>query len=124
MRKLIIAGAVALVLFIVGAFAASFAVDSEDVASGADAVLLIVAALTDAELTAIEQRFGFEFASDHRAFLAAGLPVWTAGDDDLDRAEKRALREDTLSGTEIVDNGDTVDWLYLNLTADSHPFHT
>lgn len=38
MRKLIIAGAVALVLFIVGAFAASFAVDSEDVASGADAV--------------------------------------------------------------------------------------
>ena len=40
--------------------------------------------LTDAEFTAIEQRFGFEFASDHRAFLAAGLPVWTAGDDDPD----------------------------------------
>lgn len=26
--------------------------------------------------------------------------------------------------TEVVDNGDTVEWLYLNLTADSHPFHT
>ena len=26
--------------------------------------------------------------------------------------------------TEIVKNGDTVEWLYLNLTADSHPFHT
>lgn len=38
--------------------------------------------LTDAEFATIEQRFGFEFASDHRAFLAAGLPVWTVGDDD------------------------------------------
>ncbi len=26
--------------------------------------------------------------------------------------------------TEIVANGTTVEWLYLNLTADSHPFHT
>lgn len=26
--------------------------------------------------------------------------------------------------TEIVANGSTVEWLYLNLTADSHPFHT
>jgi spore coat protein A, manganese oxidase len=26
--------------------------------------------------------------------------------------------------TEVVQNGSTVDWLYLNLTADSHPFHT
>ena len=26
--------------------------------------------------------------------------------------------------TEIVTNGSTVEWLYLNLTADSHPFHT
>ncbi|HET7718344.1 MAG TPA: multicopper oxidase family protein [Acidimicrobiales bacterium] len=26
--------------------------------------------------------------------------------------------------TEVVDAGDTVEWLYLNLTADSHPFHT
>lgn len=31
--------------------------------------------LTDAEFAAIEQRYGFEFADDHRAFLAAGLPV-------------------------------------------------
>lgn len=26
--------------------------------------------------------------------------------------------------TEVVGNGKTVEWLYLNLTADSHPFHT
>ena len=26
--------------------------------------------------------------------------------------------------TEVVQHGSTVDWLYLNLTADSHPFHT
>ena len=26
--------------------------------------------------------------------------------------------------TEVVHEGDTVEWLYLNLTADSHPFHT
>ena len=26
--------------------------------------------------------------------------------------------------TEVVDDGGTVEWLYLNLTADSHPFHT
>ena len=26
--------------------------------------------------------------------------------------------------TETVPNGSTIDWLYLNLTADSHPFHT
>ncbi|MFE9956978.1 hypothetical protein [Micromonospora sp. NPDC005299] len=38
--------------------------------------------LTDAEFGGIERRFGFEFADDHRAFLAAGLPVWTPGHDD------------------------------------------
>ncbi|MCO8126706.1 hypothetical protein NHL50_05765 [Acidimicrobiia bacterium EGI L10123] len=38
MRKAIIAAIVATALFAVGAFAASFAVDSEDVASGADPV--------------------------------------------------------------------------------------
>jgi hypothetical protein len=38
--------------------------------------------LTDAEFAVIEQRYGFEFASDHRAFLAEGLPVWAAGHDD------------------------------------------
>jgi hypothetical protein len=38
--------------------------------------------LTAREFDRIEQRFGFEFADDHRAFLAHGLPVWTEGDDD------------------------------------------
>lgn len=31
--------------------------------------------LTDAEFTCIEQDYGLEFAGDHRAFLAAGLPL-------------------------------------------------
>ncbi|MEV6012527.1 hypothetical protein AB0M29_37755 [Streptomyces sp. NPDC051976] len=31
--------------------------------------------LTEAEFARIEQTYGFEFADDHRAFLAAGLPV-------------------------------------------------
>ena len=31
--------------------------------------------LTDAEFVTIERRFGLQFADDHRAFLAAGLPV-------------------------------------------------
>ena len=31
--------------------------------------------LTDTELARIERDYGFEFADDHRAFLAAGLPV-------------------------------------------------
>jgi len=35
----------------------------------------IAAGLTDAELSAIEHEFGFTFADDHRAFLAAGLPT-------------------------------------------------
>jgi hypothetical protein len=43
--------------------------------------------LTDAELDGVECRFGFQFADDHRTFLAAGLPVFTAGrDDHADRA--------------------------------------
>ncbi|MFI9569630.1 hypothetical protein [Streptomyces rishiriensis] len=33
------------------------------------------AGLTEAEFTRIEREYGFEFADDHRAFLAAGLPV-------------------------------------------------
>ena len=41
--------------------------------------------LADREFDEIEQRFGFEFADDHRAFLAEGLPVWTEGDDDPDK---------------------------------------
>jgi hypothetical protein len=35
----------------------------------------IEAGLTDEEFGRIEHEFGFEFADDHRAFLAAGLPV-------------------------------------------------
>ena len=35
------------------------------------------AGLTDSELDRIEQEFGFRFAADRRAFLAAGLPVNT-----------------------------------------------
>ena len=31
--------------------------------------------MTDAEIACIEQDYGFEFANDHRAFLAAGLPL-------------------------------------------------
>src|SRR6266540_1051379 len=31
--------------------------------------------LTDAEFARVEQEFGFEFADDHRAFLATALPV-------------------------------------------------
>lgn len=38
--------------------------------------------LTDTVFVSIERRFGFEFADDHRAFLAAALPVWTPGHDD------------------------------------------
>src|SRR4051812_34400911 len=38
MRKVLIAAVAALVLFVVGAFAASFALNSEDIASGNDAV--------------------------------------------------------------------------------------
>ena len=31
--------------------------------------------LTEAEFTRIEREYGFEFTDDHRAFLAAGLPI-------------------------------------------------
>lgn len=31
--------------------------------------------LTETEFARIEREYGFEFADDHRAFLAAGLPV-------------------------------------------------
>lgn len=35
----------------------------------------IAPGLTDAEISAVEARFGFTFDDDHRAFLAAGLPT-------------------------------------------------
>ncbi|MEV0648219.1 hypothetical protein AB0I28_23435 [Phytomonospora sp. NPDC050363] len=43
--------------------------------------------LSDAEFTAVEARYGFAFADDHRAFLAARVPVgrgwvdWRDGDE-------------------------------------------
>jgi hypothetical protein len=33
--------------------------------------------MTDAELSRVEQEYGFEFAEDHRAFLSVGLPLNT-----------------------------------------------
>lgn len=35
----------------------------------------IAPGLSEIELKGIEQEYGFEFADDHRAFLASGLPV-------------------------------------------------
>ncbi|MFI5736320.1 hypothetical protein ACIA49_39765 [Kribbella sp. NPDC051587] len=49
--------------------------------------------LTDAEFSRIEDEFGFGFADDHRAFLAAGLPVgsgfpnWRDGDRETLRSQ-------------------------------------
>ncbi|WP_280244898.1 hypothetical protein [Nocardia abscessus] len=37
--------------------------------------------MTDAEFERIETQHGFEFADDHRAFLAAGMPVRDVGED-------------------------------------------
>jgi hypothetical protein len=38
-------------------------------------VCAIDVGLTDREFARVEEEFGFRFAADHRAFLAAGLPV-------------------------------------------------
>lgn len=48
--------------------------------------------LTNAEFARIEGRFGFEFADDHRAFLAAGLPVGQHWPDWRDGADEDLLR--------------------------------
>jgi hypothetical protein len=48
--------------------------------------------LTEAELGAIEDEFGFRFAADHRAFLAAGLPSGR-GWPDWRGPDRAALRE-------------------------------
>jgi spore coat protein A, manganese oxidase len=44
----------------------------------------------------------------------------------MERDENGEMTDDPTApySTEKVPNGATVDWLYLNLTADSHPFHT
>ncbi|MFD9247301.1 hypothetical protein ACFV0D_36340, partial [Streptomyces sp. NPDC059556] len=58
--------------------------------------------LSEAELDAVEERFGFRFAADHRVFLAAGLPLgsprwpdWRGGDPD-DLADRLAGPADGL----------------------------
>lgn len=48
--------------------------------------------LTEAELGAIEDEFGFRFAADHRVFLAAGLPSGR-GWPDWRGSDRAALRE-------------------------------
>ena len=48
--------------------------------------------LTDAEAGAIEREFGFTFAADHRAFLAAGVPAGR-GWPDWRGADRQRLRE-------------------------------
>ncbi|MET0425302.1 MAG: hypothetical protein ABW046_15570 [Actinoplanes sp.] len=53
---------------------------------------LIGPGLTDPELTAIEAEFGFTFAADHRAFLAAGLPTGRSWPD-WRGPDREALRE-------------------------------
>ena len=57
----------------------------------------ISAGLTEGEFARVEELYGFEFADDHRSFLAAGLPLdapneqrprwvdWRAGDPDIIR---------------------------------------
>lgn len=47
--------------------------------------------LTDGEFAVVEAEFGFEFADDHRAFLAAGLPLGGFWPDWRSRA-RRPLR--------------------------------
>ncbi|WP_370941979.1 hypothetical protein AB5J62_22995 [Amycolatopsis sp. cg5] len=54
---------------------------------------MLEAGLTEAELAALEKRFGFEFADDHRALLAEVLPTgrgwpdWRAGDSETLRRQ-------------------------------------
>lgn len=48
--------------------------------------------LTEAEIAAIEDEFGFHFAADHRAFLAAGVP-YGRGWPDWRGSDRAALRE-------------------------------
>ncbi|MFF3712942.1 hypothetical protein [Streptomyces phaeochromogenes] len=58
-------------------------IDSDGARLGADAARRLALAdccemepgLSEAEFRRIETTFGFEFSADHRAFLAAGLPV-------------------------------------------------
>lgn len=55
----------------------------------------IAAGLSDAEFDAAEREFGFTFAPDHRAFLAAGVPTGRGWPDW--RSEDRAALRDRLA---------------------------
>ncbi|MDN3239301.1 hypothetical protein [Glycomyces tritici] len=52
----------------------------------------ILPGLTDAEFARIEGEFGIEFADDHRAFLAAGMPMGPGGWPDWRAGDPKALR--------------------------------
>ncbi|EHB59346.1 hypothetical protein MycrhDRAFT_1782 [Mycolicibacterium rhodesiae JS60] len=57
-----------------------------------DGTVTIAPGLTDEELTRIEGEFGFEFADDHRAFLACGLPLGESWPD-WRSAPRRSLQQ-------------------------------
>ncbi|UQU66600.1 hypothetical protein COUCH_10180 [Couchioplanes caeruleus] len=65
--------------------------------------------LSDAEFDAVEREFGFSFADDHRAFLAAALPVGRGWPDwrDGDRAELRDRLAMPVEGVlfDVAENG-------------------
>ncbi|MEU8236487.1 hypothetical protein AB0C12_43440 [Actinoplanes sp. NPDC048967] len=65
--------------------------------------------LTESELTGVEQEFGFSFADDHRAFLAAGLPYGRGWPDwrDGDRAQLREKLAMPVEGVlfDVAENG-------------------
>ncbi|WP_041843087.1 hypothetical protein [Actinoplanes friuliensis] len=65
--------------------------------------------LTDEEADAVEKEFGFSFADDHRAFLAAGLPVGRGWPDwrDGDRDQLRDKLAEPVEGVlfDVAENG-------------------
>ena len=65
--------------------------------------------LTSSELAAVEQEFGFSFADDHRAFLAAGLPYGRGWPDwrDGDRGQLRERLALPVEGVlfDVAENG-------------------
>lgn len=52
----------------------------------------IMAGLSDEEFERIEGEFGIEFAADHRAFLAAGVPMGSGGWPDWRSGDPKRLR--------------------------------
>lgn len=71
----------------------------------------VAAGLTDDELTAIEHEFGFTFAPDHRAFLAAGVPTGRGWIDwrNPDRASLRERLAIPVEGV-LFDVGENAFW--------------